>query len=287
MRPRQSVWLLFGTIVVVVFVGRPSSPDTIARRPRCNDLDSRAAACAKMKGQVRKCMACMRAAPGLRLDGCSSVDTHDFCRVQHPAAAAPTSSRLTTQTANEIGSEMGTVGSLLAARLHLLPGVTLALHGDLGRLDVMLKSRAVWNASVALAILARSAVEVQAAEDMLERAEDEDGIFGGTLRWCVYMPPRMTLAEQLELEGSASSVSKKRPLWKYPANIMRNRALQLVETEQVMLLDADFIPTAALRAVARDGGKWLRPNQLLIVAPFQSRGDAVDWGDVQRSGTFP
>jgi hypothetical protein len=50
-----------------------------------------------------------------------------------------------------------TVGALLDPfrSAALQPGVTLAVHGDVSRLGVMLLSRGLWNASVALAILVR------------------------------------------------------------------------------------------------------------------------------------
>eukprot|EP01048_Picozoa_sp_COSAG05_P034983 COSAG05_NODE_14937_length_383_cov_0.542254_1_plen_79_part_01 len=79
----------------------------------------------------------------------------------------------------------------------------------------MLKSRTVWNASVAIAILVRSAADLIAVEETLERAEDEDGKYGGTLRWCAYMTPRMSRAEQLSSEGRVHW-DKSKPLWKYP-----------------------------------------------------------------------
>jgi hypothetical protein len=70
----------------------------------------------------------------------------------------------------------------------------------------------------------------------------------------------------------------------------RGGRLQLVETEQVLLLDADFIPSTSMRAVARTGVPGLHMGQLLIVPPFQltanassNKTDHVAWERLHQS----
>lgn len=175
----------------------------------------------------------------------------------------------------------GTMGETLLprAKTDLRAGITLALHGDIGRLSAMLHSREQWTgqqqeASVALAILVRNSREMVTAERVLRPLESR------RLRWCVYAPPRQDKDEPRP--GDA--------LWPYPANIMRNRALQLVETTQVLLLDADFIPSTSMRSIARLGAPDLQPGQLLILPPFQLSADSsgrnkeVAWDRVLQSG---
>ena len=177
--------------------------------------------------------------------------------------------------------EYGTVGETLLPRAQedLRAGITLAIHGDIGRLGVMLHSREQWigqeqEASVVLAILVRNSRDMQTAERVLRPIESR------RLRWCVYSPP-----QQGKNESSPGDA-----LWPYPANIMRNRALQLVETEQVLLLDADFIPSTSMRSIARTGAPGLRRGQLLIVPPFQLttnstvRNKDVAWERLHQSG---
>ena len=116
-----------------------------------------------------------------------------------------------------------------------------------------LLSRSIWGGEVSLAILLRSATDLQLAEAMLLNASKS----GPTLRWCGYRTPYYIDSGQLT------------ELWRYPANIMRNRALQLVETEQVLLLDADFIPSKTVAAFAKEGVPDLQEHELLVLAPFQ------------------
>ena len=57
---------------------------------------------------------------------------------------------------------------------------------------------------------------------------------------------------------------------------MRNRALQLVETTQVLLLDADFVPGRMPHEITMKRGiEWLAPNQVLILAPFSMRSNVT------------
>ena len=104
-----------------------------------------------------------------------------------------------------------------------------------------------------------SAQEAAQAEQRL-RAAVGDG--GPSLVFCMYMTP---MNAERESWGSARGAE-----WAYPSNIMRNRALQLVATQQVLLLDADFVPvnisTTAPGLV--ETGADLKPNQVLVLAPF-------------------
>ena len=167
----------------------------------------------------------------------------------------------------------------LAPRAELRIGITLALHGDTSRLEVMLHSREQWNASIVIAVLVHNSGELERTEEILaHEVERTSANIGGTLRWCAYLPPRLTV-------GEAVNSSTRDALWQYPANIMRNRALQLVETQQVMLLDADFLTPHSMRHVARVGLPHLLPGQILIVPPFQVRG-SVRWAELQKSGVL-
>ena len=170
------------------------------------------------------------------------------------------------------------------------PGITLALHGDISRLQVMIRSRHQWKASVAIAVLVRNSSELVAVEKALA-VEETDGLAKGLglLRWCAYLPPRQSACkgwcrreDPNVSNASQTEINVGSPLWHYPANIMRNRALQLVETQQVMLLDADFIPSLSMQQAAQTGVGWLRHGEVLIIPPFQLRG-VVSWEDIERS----
>lgn len=52
---------------------------------------------------------------------------------------------------------------------------------------------------------------------------------------------------------------------------MRNRVLQLVNTKQVLLIDADFVPSFSLRGIAQNG-LVLPSNQALVLPIFNSIG---------------
>lgn len=58
---------------------------------------------------------------------------------------------------------------------------------------------------------------------------------------------------------------------------MRNRALQLVTTRQVLLLDADFVPchVATTNLDVVRSGVALQKGQILVLAPFASTVDAI------------
>ena len=170
------------------------------------------------------------------------------------------------------------------------PGITLALHGDISRLHVMIRSRRQWKASVAIAVLVRNSSELVAVENALA-VEETDGLAKGLglLRWCAYLPPRQSACkgwcrreDPSVSNASQTEINVGKGLWHYPANIMRNRALQLVETQQVMLLDADFIPSLSMQQAAQTGVGWLRHGDVLIIPPFQLRG-VVSWEDIERS----
>ena len=65
------------------------------------------------------------------------------------------------------------------------PGITLAIHADVSRLETMVQTREFWNASVAIAVLVLSAQDLATAERVLHAA----GRAGPPLRWCAYRPP--------------------------------------------------------------------------------------------------
>ena len=175
----------------------------------------------------------------------------------------------------------GTLGSsLIPGTSTLRRGVTLAIHGDISRLNIMMHARQQWAASVALAVLVRNASEMMQVEERL--AQEEKVLDWGLLRWSAYLSPRQSLCT-----GSCRGVDRDgvplpagfpqyethpgQPLWQYPANIMRNQALRLVETDHVLLLDGDFVPSLSMRQVARDVAQ-LDPRQVLLLPPFQVQG---------------
>ena len=184
----------------------------------------------------------------------------------------------------------GTLGSTLMQRdsTKLRPGITLCLHGDISRINIMLRSRQQWAASVALAVLVRNASEMAIVERRLLREELDVEL--GLLRWNAYLPPRQSPCTgpcqgATLTNDQAWEIHPGQSLWSYPANIMRNLALRLVETTQVLLLDADFIPSTSMRSVARQGIPLAR-QQVLLLPPFQLDGaHAVTWAAVPSLST--
>ncbi|EFN52592.1 hypothetical protein CHLNCDRAFT_138618 [Chlorella variabilis] len=80
----------------------------------------------------------------------------------------------------------------------------------------------------------------------------------------------------------------------YPANAVRNRALRLAETEAVILLDADFVPSASMAARMSDQGYsaatlgLLQQRLALVLPAFQTVGGGEEDAElalqVARSG---
>jgi hypothetical protein len=64
-------------------------------------------------------------------------------------------------------------------------GITLAVYGDVSHLDSMLRTRALWNATMAISVLILGSKDLATAEDTLFAAAST----GPLLRWCAYMPP--------------------------------------------------------------------------------------------------
>jgi glycosyltransferase-like protein LARGE len=74
----------------------------------------------------------------------------------------------------------------------------------------------------------------------------------------------------------------------YPANILRNRALQLVETKMVFLLDADFVPDGGLYGYLRSNFVELYSGWTVYVVPaFQFAEDNPSYSGQTESFHFP
>ena len=89
---------------------------------------------------------------------------------------------------------------------------------------------------------------------------------GPLMRWCAYTPPLQTRHED----------APDAPLWQYPTNILRNRALQLVDTHQVFLVDGDFVPSISMQQVAQAGVFGLKNGEVVIVPAFRIQEDISD-----------
>ena len=318
-----SVGLLVFFVVENIYLFRQWVEPSHSVSENLESAEDRCALCANANPRV--CLQCAkRHQQRLRQRGCTTTDIAQLCGQSDAkayvdmgekeasataeaaataalAAANASKNRESLQTAappdepEEVDHPMdfedttgGVVGLDPIPDSELVPGITLAMHGDISRLAIMLHSRATWDAHVSIAVLVRSAAELLHVEETFERAREDESQYGGTLKWCAYLPPRMTRDEQAQMMGRPMEDNEtvSESLWKYPANIMRNRALQLVETKQVMLLDADFIPSLAMRKVATTGVEWLRNKQILIVAPFLLRGSELEWDEITQSGVL-
>jgi hypothetical protein len=115
-----------------------------------------------------------------------------------------------------------------------------------------------------MAVLVYNSADLIKAEYALQSAivSDRDGQNITLTRWCAYKPP----LKNTYPDGKAGSGSAD---WTYPINIMRNRALQLVETLAVLVIDGDFFASDSLRVVAKDGIPWLTDKEALIVPAFK------------------
>jgi hypothetical protein len=162
----------------------------------------------------------------------------------------------------------------------LRSGITLVLHGDTSRLPMMMQACHRWAGAVALSVLVYRGEELVAAERLLDRVAAERGR-DRPLRWCAYRPPSIAPSARVSAgnEKATADVDGRGVAdWVYPVNIMRNRALQLVETRQLMLIDGDFIPSDSMQQIARTGVEGLAAGSVLLVPPFQSRANVTSAG---------
>ena len=181
-------------------------------------------------------------------------------------AARKTQTLPTTPVATPSGRQVGLISFFNPVLPEdMQPGITLALHGDISRINSMLMSTKNWGGAVVIALITYNAEETATAEGQLLAASQR--LTGeASLSWCVYMPHKIDIWTKAE-DSHIKVAGKHAAAWAYPANIMRNRALQLVRTKQVMLLDADFIPCNMSKA-ATSKGVELKKDELMIVAPF-------------------
>ena len=211
---------------------------------------------------------CIMHRNGVPVSTASCADCTSFIRfsVDHVEIHVDVVTRIHAKlfrSSNQLRAENhGTVSGSLSPVLieDLKPGITLALHGDISRIDGMLLSGSHWKGPVVLSLLVYDADEAVSAEKKLNAALE--GPIAFTLTWCMYLPPRMPYFGQ-DKEADPRLTTE----WTYPSNILRNRALQLVGTKQVLLLDADFIPVN-MGNLAKHGVEWLGKNKAIVLPPF-------------------
>ena len=185
-----------------------------------------------------------------------------------------------TAAAHALPAATATQVLVPVAEESLRPGITLVLHGDTSRLPMMMQACHRWAGAVALSVLVYRGEELVAAERLLDRVAAERGR-DRPLRWCAYRPPSIAPSARVSAgnEKATADVDGRGVAdWVYPVNIMRNRALQLVETRQLMLIDGDFIPSDSMQQIARTGVEGLAAGSVLLVPPFQSRANVTSAG---------
>ncbi len=185
-----------------------------------------------------------------------------------------------TAAAHALPATTATQVLVPVAEESLRPGITLVLHGDTSRLPMMVQACHRWAGAVALSVLVYRGEELVAAERLLDRVAAERGR-DRPLRWCAYRPPSIAPSARVSAgnEKATAEVDGRGVAdWVYPVNIMRNRALQLVETRQLMLIDGDFIPSDSMQQIARTGVEGLAAGSVLLVPPFQSRANVTSAG---------
>lgn len=104
--------------------------------------------------------------------------------------------------------------------------VTLATHLTVDRLPALREMMRRWAGPFAVCVYLRNASRDYAVWDAFVHREHQ--FAPSRLRWSTYITNQELVT--------------------YPANILRNRALRLVQTNLVLLLDADFVPDEGLYA---------------------------------------
>jgi glycosyltransferase-like protein LARGE len=126
----------------------------------------------------------------------------------------------------------------------LISDVTLVTHLSVERISALENILTRWEGPISVAFWLKNTEDVIRIADIEQMLKQHKG----KVSYCFFKASKYT----------------------YPANILRNRALQLVDTKLVLLLDADFVPS-------RDLYKYLKGNfdqyyhgkNIYIVPAFQ------------------
>lgn len=124
--------------------------------------------------------------------------------------------------------------------------VTLATHLSTDRLDVLPEILRRWSGPVAASIYVRDFAADNA--QIAKFQERYSTLLGDRFTFCIYASSQRNIS--------------------YPVNIMRNRALTLVDTELVLLLDVDFLPdTDMYHSLRRQARRLLSQRDMVYVLP--------------------